>query len=205
MRVGGHLQQADLPYQQKHPLILNRKSRLSLLLLCHLHTINHHAKATMILVLLSQHFYMAGTRTLVRAVSCNCIVCSKDYAGAALQHMGQLPEARFLPSPLFSRTGMDFAGPLQLKKGHTWKSVIVKGYVCLFICMSTSAVHMSFWQPSNVSWPVSVLTMNFNNSTIYFQSKTILMPRATILIIYVYVKISSQGTFLISVASGRQG
>ncbi len=53
--------------------------------------------------------------------------------------MGQLPEARITP---ISRTGTDFAGPLQLKKGHTRKPVMVKGCVCLFVFLCTRAVHL---------------------------------------------------------------
>ncbi len=55
---------------------------------------------------------------------------------------GQLPKERVQPSPPFSKTGTDFAGPLTLKKGHTRKPVHVKGYVCIFICLSTHAVHI---------------------------------------------------------------
>ncbi len=78
----------------------------------------------------------------MRAVSHACITCKKEHAKTASQCMGQLPEARITPSPPFPRTGTDFAGPLQLKKGHTRKPVMVKGYVCLFVCLSTRAVHL---------------------------------------------------------------
>ena len=56
--------------------------------------------------------------------------------------MGLLPAERTSPSPPFSVVGMDFAGPFQLKRGHTRKPVVVKAYVCLFICMATKAVHL---------------------------------------------------------------
>ena len=85
---------------------------------------------------------MSGARILVRAVSHKCSTCRKEYAKVASQCMGQLPEVRITPSLPFTKTGTDFAGPLLLKKGHTRKPVIVKGYVCLFICLSTRAVHL---------------------------------------------------------------
>ncbi len=62
MRVGGRLQQANLSYQQKHPLIVCRKSHLALLLVRHVRISNHHAGPTMMLGLLSQQYYMSGTR-----------------------------------------------------------------------------------------------------------------------------------------------
>ena len=136
IRVGRRLQQTNISYQQKHPIIIYRKSHLALLLVRLLHNSNHHPGPTMMLALLSQQYYMSGARILVRAV------CRKEYAKVASQCMGQLPAARITPSPPFTKTGTDFAGPLLLKKGHTRKLVIVKGYVCLFIRLSTRAVHL---------------------------------------------------------------
>ena len=55
--------------------------------------------------------------------------------------MGLLPASRTTPSPPFYVTGIDFAGPLQIKLGHTRRPVIRKAYVCAFICFATKAVH----------------------------------------------------------------
>ncbi len=85
MRVGGRLQQADIPYQQKHPIILFRKSYLALILVRHLHTLNHHAGPTMTMGILSQQYYMSGARTLVRTVTHDCTTCRKQLARVASQ------------------------------------------------------------------------------------------------------------------------
>ncbi|XP_070510427.1 uncharacterized protein [Cardiocondyla obscurior] len=56
--------------------------------------------------------------------------------------MGQLPVSRITPSRPFTHTGLDYAGPITLK---TWKRRAArqyKGYLAIFICMSTSAVHI---------------------------------------------------------------
>ena len=39
-------------------------------------------------------------------------------------------------------TGIDYAGPFTLKRGHTRKPVLVKAYIALFVCFSTKAVHI---------------------------------------------------------------
>ncbi len=80
MRVGGRLQQADIPYQQKHPIILFRKAYLALMLVRHLHTLNHHAVPTMTMDILSQRYYMSGARTLVKTVTHDCTTCRKQLA-----------------------------------------------------------------------------------------------------------------------------
>ena len=56
--------------------------------------------------------------------------------------MGELPQARSHPAPTFSQVGVDFAGPISLKLGHTRKPVIVKAYIGLFVCLVTKAVHI---------------------------------------------------------------
>lgn len=56
--------------------------------------------------------------------------------------MGQLPLGRVTPSHTFLHSGVDYAGPFCLK---TWKGKnarTYKGYLVLFVCFSTSAVHL---------------------------------------------------------------
>ena len=56
--------------------------------------------------------------------------------------MGDLPSVRVKSSPPFSTTGVDFAGPITLRRGHTRKPTYVKAYVCVFVCLTTKAVHL---------------------------------------------------------------
>ncbi|XP_047541815.1 uncharacterized protein LOC125074530 [Vanessa atalanta] len=58
------------------------------------------------------------------------------------QLMGQLPSARVTPNKPFLVSGVDYAGPINIRisKGRGNKSY--KGYIALFICMSTRAVHL---------------------------------------------------------------
>ncbi|CAK1594449.1 unnamed protein product [Parnassius mnemosyne] len=54
--------------------------------------------------------------------------------------MGQLPPARVNPNRAFFNSGV--SGPVQLRtsKGRGYKST--KGYICVFVCMSTRAIHL---------------------------------------------------------------
>ena len=56
--------------------------------------------------------------------------------------MGQLPKERVTPGHVFSQVGVDYAGPLHLKIGSIRKPTIVKGYICIFVCLSVKAVHI---------------------------------------------------------------
>ncbi|XP_055543659.1 uncharacterized protein LOC129729194 [Wyeomyia smithii] len=55
--------------------------------------------------------------------------------------MGNLPVSRVVPSPPFSVTGVDYAGPFWTRQGSR-RPAIVKSYVAVFVCMSTKAVHL---------------------------------------------------------------
>ena len=52
--------------------------------------------------------------------------------------MAELPEFRKTPSPSFSHTGLDYAGPLFVKT----KTKEEKRWICLFTCASTRGVHL---------------------------------------------------------------
>ena len=70
------------------------------------------------------------------------MICRKVAARKEEQQMGQLPSSRVTPSPVFSKTGIDYAGPFMLKKGYTRKPVLIKAYMCIFVCFCTKAVHI---------------------------------------------------------------
>lgn len=56
--------------------------------------------------------------------------------------MGQLPTPRVTPNKVFLCSGVDYAGPINIRvsKGRGNKSY--KGYIALFICLSTRAIHL---------------------------------------------------------------
>ena len=127
---------------QKHPLILHRKDPLAQLICRHVHQNNLHADRTGLIGLLSLEYHIMGAKHLVKEVSKTCVTCQKNYALTTDQLMGQLPPSRATPAPAFTSTGVDFAGPFTLRKGHTRRPVWVKGYECIFICLTTKAVHV---------------------------------------------------------------
>lgn len=57
--------------------------------------------------------------------------------------MGDLPDYRVQPTFPFNRTGLDFAGPFKIRANHKIRNAqVMKGYVCVFVCMSTRALHL---------------------------------------------------------------
>ncbi|XP_076652425.1 uncharacterized protein LOC143358835 [Halictus rubicundus] len=54
----------------------------------------------------------------------------------------QLPQSRASPSRPFLHAGVDYAGPLTLRTFRGRGAKTYKGYIVLFVCFSTSAVHL---------------------------------------------------------------
>jgi len=54
--------------------------------------------------------------------------------------MADLPSVRVIQALPFVNTGCDYAGPIFLKDAKVRKPRISKGYICLFVCMVTSAI-----------------------------------------------------------------
>ena len=72
--------------------------------------------------------------------------------------MSDLPAARVSPAPPFTSVGIDFAGSLTLKKGHTRKPTYVKSYLCVFLCFATKAVHLELAADLSSEAFIAVLT-----------------------------------------------
>jgi hypothetical protein len=56
--------------------------------------------------------------------------------------MGQLPAERVTPDSVFSKVGVDYAGPVYIKLGATRRPTIIKAYVAVFVSLSVKAVHI---------------------------------------------------------------
>ena len=140
--MDGRLSQSPLSLSHKHPPILSSKDVLTHLLVCSLHCSLCHCGPSLLLCSTGSRAHSLGARRLVRDVCRRCVICRRVTALAEQQQMGQLPSARVTPSPTFSKTGMDYAGPFLLKRGHVRKPTLVKTYICIFVCFSTKATHI---------------------------------------------------------------
>ena len=56
--------------------------------------------------------------------------------------MAALPKERTEISRAFTHTGVDFTGPFDIKNYTGRACLITKGYVCVFVCFSTKAIHL---------------------------------------------------------------
>ncbi len=142
LRVEGRLSNSNLSHSQKHPPILSGKDHLTSLVFVTMHVALGHCGPTLLLSATGNRMHMVGDRRLARTTCKSCITCRKVTARTEVKMMGQLPHQRVYPSPAFTITGLDYAGPFTLKKGHTRKPVLVKAYIAIFVCFSSKATHI---------------------------------------------------------------
>jgi len=142
LRVGGRLQSALLSSSAKHPLILPRKSVLTSLIISDAHLRTLHGGTQVTLAVLRTEYWIIGGRTPVRSYILKCVRCARYRQKRAQQIMGQLPPERVTPSRPFLHSGVDYAGPFILKTWRGRNARTYKGYIALFVCLVTSAVHL---------------------------------------------------------------
>ncbi|XP_054737887.1 uncharacterized protein LOC129244295 [Anastrepha obliqua] len=116
LRIGGRLANANIPFSERYPAILPKENHLTILIIRQAHQRTLHGGTQATLHYIRRQFWT--------------------------QIMGDLPAGRCNVSLPFMHTGVDFAGPFNVKttkgRGHT----TYKGYVALFVCFATRAIHL---------------------------------------------------------------
>ena len=142
LRVGGRKQLSKSSYQSQHPIILHGKHSLTRLIIRTEHIRLLHASPTLLAASLSRCFHIVGGRKVVRSITRECTTCRRNSIKPQPQMLGQLPIERLTPGPVFDKVGVDYAGRVLLKLGHTRKPTIIKAYVCIFVSLTVKAVHL---------------------------------------------------------------
>ena len=142
MLVGGRLEKANISLLQINPVILAASDYLTRLIFEYHHTNLCHCGPTHLLAHTATFLHVVAARKLAKDVCRNCMTCKRRAPKALKQMMGQLPSQRVNPALCFRNTGVDYAGPIYLKRGNPRKPTITKGYLALFICLATRAVHI---------------------------------------------------------------
>ncbi|XP_011265941.2 uncharacterized protein LOC105257184 [Camponotus floridanus] len=143
IRVGGRLKHAVLSRDERHPIIVRPpESWITQLLVRALHRRTLHGGVQLILGLLRLRYWIPRGRSIFKRMIHRCVTCARWRAAVPQPMMSNLPTARVAPARPFLRTGVDYAGPILIRtaKGRGHKSH--KGFVAVFICFVTKAVHL---------------------------------------------------------------
>lgn len=142
MRVGGRLDNANLPYQHRHPAILAGNDHLTMLIVRDAHQKTLHGGIKLTMAKLRLQYWIISGKSAVKYIINKCVTCFRFRSNGHTQIMGHLPEPRITMSRPFCHVGVDFAGPLSIKISPGRGTRTTKGYVCVFICLATRAIHL---------------------------------------------------------------
>ncbi|CAK9799871.1 hypothetical protein ANTQUA_LOCUS2267 [Anthophora quadrimaculata] len=142
LRVGGRLSQADLTYDQKHPLLLPNKHPVTELIIQQYHLKQGHAGTQATLNAVRQTYWPINGKTLVKTIIRKCIKCYRARPTIPEYPMGNLPKNRVTLKRPFLTTGIDYCGPFHIKEKRLRNTKSIKCYVAIFICLATKAVHI---------------------------------------------------------------
>lgn len=140
MELDGRIQRSKLSFDAKHQYILPRHP-LTDLIVRDYHLEHLHIGPSGLLSALRQRFWLLGSRSAVRKITRGCVECFRVKPRSATQYMGNLPHTRVTPSAPFEVTGVDYAGPFLIKQAGR-KSVAIKAYLCVFVCLVTKCLHL---------------------------------------------------------------
>lgn len=143
IRVGGRLSHANaLSFNEQHPIILPYGCNLSKLLVTFIHQVTLHGGNQLMMRVLRTEMWIPRSKNLIKSIVGRCRICTVMAKKNREQLMASLPLSRTLMDRPFTRTGVDFAGPYDIKNYTGRACLITKGYVCLFVCFATRAIHL---------------------------------------------------------------
>ncbi|XP_037807268.1 uncharacterized protein LOC119600793 [Lucilia sericata] len=141
IRVGGRLEFSDINYNMKHPIII-QKSQLADLIVRDTHYITLHGGNRLMENIIRRNYWIIDLKNRIKKCIHTCVKCIRFKQEQRHQLMGLLPAYRVNISQPFAHCGIDYAGPIQIKCSNGRGQKSFKGYVAVFVCMATKAVHL---------------------------------------------------------------
>lgn len=141
IHVGGRLENANIPYQQKHPIVLPANNVVTKLIFEHYHRELSHCGPQSLLAQIRRQYWPLRGRIMARTITTHCVQCIRAKPKFLQQLMAPLPKDRVQCSRPFTVTGVDFAGPLIIRSGVRRVSG-TKAWIAVFVCFSTRAIHL---------------------------------------------------------------
>ena len=141
LRIGGRLQNSNLGYHFKHPILLPHRHWVTELYICKTHSDSGHFGPDLVFWVLQQDkglWPIGGTGT-IRHYTKDCIGCIVRRQIKGNQLMAPLPAYRLKPfAHVFAYTASDFAGPFCIVVGRS----TVRRWLCVFVCLTTTAIRI---------------------------------------------------------------
>ncbi|XP_022168208.1 uncharacterized protein LOC111032244 [Myzus persicae] len=141
IRVGGRLANAPIADSKKYPIVLPSKGTITKLIFEYEHRRLLHVGPQALLAHINNEYWPIRGRIIAKHTVSNCIQCFRSRPKFIPPFMAPLPRERVTVERPFSRVGVDYCGPFTIRSGLR-RIAPTKGYVCVFVCLVTRAVHL---------------------------------------------------------------
>ena len=145
IRSRGPIAHANVPYDTKEPIMLDRNHKLTEMIIWHCHDIVKHDGLRETLAEIQSRFWITQSKGLVKRILFRCRICRQlNSRSFSYPKTPSLPKARLKDDTAFSATGVDHMGPLYTKNVFDYDSVeedeMFKCYITLYTCASTRGI-----------------------------------------------------------------
>ncbi|CAI6372727.1 unnamed protein product [Macrosiphum euphorbiae] len=141
IRVGGRLVNSPISYDSRHPMVLPSKSMVTKMIFNYEHRRLMHAGPQALFAHVSRKYWPLRGRETARKTVHHCLQCFRTKPIFLSPVMAPLPRERVTISRAFSKTGVDYCGPIMVRSGLR-RVTPKKSYICVFVCMVTRAIHL---------------------------------------------------------------
>ena len=133
LRCQGRIDQATMISESaRRPVLLPKNERFTHLVIEKVHKQNLHCGVSQCLSQVRHKYWIPHGRAAVKSVIQSCLVCRRHEGGPyKLPSMSPLPGKRIREATPFSRTGLDYLGPLLIRTKNGTEKVCL----CLFTCL----------------------------------------------------------------------
>jgi len=140
LRVGGRIKNANnIPYEEKHPIILPRRSTTTMAIIRKVHEeMQHGGRNSTLCRLREKGFWCINGNSLVRHILHKCVTCRMLRGKSEAPKMADLPEDRLQEAPPFTYVGLDLFGPFLIKERRSE----LKRYGIIYTCLNSRACHL---------------------------------------------------------------
>ena len=154
-RCGGRLENSELTYDQKHPLLIDRNHPIAKMLIQESHVNVMHNKSNQTLTDLRKRYWITKPRNLIKTVIKECITCRKHEGKSyTYPNKSSLPKERVTANYAYENMGIDYLGPVYVKDIYAKSNETHKAWIALTTCTTTRAVYLDL--VSDCSGPTCV-------------------------------------------------
>ena len=138
LRVGSRILNANIDHETKFPIILPPKDDVTKAIIRETHIRNIHAGPKATLAATRQRFWINKGLQAVKSSINVCASCQRRFKAPLSQKMGALPAERVNIAAPFEYSGVDLAGPFEVKMNGRANHKI---WIAVFTCAVSRAVH----------------------------------------------------------------